>query len=67
MSSTVDKHSKQIKSIQTHIDETSCSLRNKQQKHGNDVMAEAEVMGNAGALWVNRDTHAPDPGGMGAG
>eukprot|EP00957_Ditylum_brightwellii_P162505 12373782-Ditylum_brightwellii.AAC.1 len=67
MPSTVDKHSKQIKSMQTHIDDTSCSPHNKQQKHSNDATAEADVMENVDALQVNRDTPAPDPGGMGAG
>eukprot|EP00957_Ditylum_brightwellii_P073767 5606149-Ditylum_brightwellii.AAC.1 len=67
MSSTVNKHSKQIQSMQTHINDTSCGPHNKQQKHGNAATADAVVMEDADALSVNRDAHAPDQGGVGVG
>eukprot|EP00957_Ditylum_brightwellii_P163456 12444542-Ditylum_brightwellii.AAC.1 len=37
----------------------------KRQKYGYEPNADADVMENADALWVNRGAHVPDPGGVG--
>eukprot|EP00957_Ditylum_brightwellii_P198230 15104858-Ditylum_brightwellii.AAC.1 len=40
-------------------------LHYKRQKYGNKVNADADVMDDADALWVNRGAHIPDPEGVG--
>eukprot|EP00957_Ditylum_brightwellii_P117624 8971482-Ditylum_brightwellii.AAC.2 len=66
VSTTIINHTNQIDSIRAHVGESSDGPHNKTQKHGNVATAEAEVMENVDALWVNRDAHAPDPGGVGS-
>eukprot|EP00957_Ditylum_brightwellii_P019219 1448922-Ditylum_brightwellii.AAC.1 len=65
LSSSVNKHGTEIAAMHCQISATTEGPHNKHQKHGNEDLEAAEVMGNADTLHHNRDAHAPDQGGMG--
>ena len=61
----ITANSNAISSITDELNNFDNGPHNKRQKHGNAATVDVYAMGNADALWVNRDAHAPDPGGVG--
>eukprot|EP00957_Ditylum_brightwellii_P184123 14024843-Ditylum_brightwellii.AAC.1 len=64
-SATVDKNCIAIKDIQFKFEDKVNGPHNKHQKHENMEVEIAEVMENVDAFCHSRDTHAPDPEGVG--